>query len=237
VRPLHVGCSGWNYESWRGAIYPDDLPRTRWLERYAELFDTVEVNNTFYRLPEKKTVAAWGERTPEGFEFAIKASRYLTHVKRLKGIGQGIRRFMARIRPLREQGKLGPLLWQLPGNFQRDDRRLERFLDVLPEGRHAIELRHPSWFDDHVYAALGEAGVALVIGDHPERPFQTHEMTAPWTFVRLHYGHRGRRGNYSDAELATWKRRITAWRRKREVYVYLNNDWEAFAPANALKLL
>jgi uncharacterized protein YecE (DUF72 family) len=236
MEPAWIGCSGWNYAEWRGVVYPEGLPQRRWLERYAELFDTVEVNNTFYRLPEKRTVAAWADATPEGFVFACKASRYLTHVKRLKGIAGSIGRFMGRLEPLREAGKLGPILWQLPANFGRDDERLEGLLEALPEGRHALEPRNPGWFVSEVYERLAAAGVALVIGDHPERPFVERKITTGWTFVRFHHGHRGRGGNYSDAELATWRRRIAAWRRRVEVFAYFNNDWKAFAPRNALKL-
>jgi uncharacterized protein YecE (DUF72 family) len=236
MKPAWIGCSGWNYPSWRGELYPRGLPQRRWLEHYATIFNTVEVNNTFYRLPKQEAVANWAEQTPAGFLFACKASRYLTHVKRLRGIGDSIELFMERLTPLREAGKLGPVLWQLPGNFQRDDERLEGLLERLPPGRHAIEFRHPSWFERAVLRRLREAGVALVIGDHPERPFQSREITASWTFVRFHWGSRGRRGNYSDRELASWRRRIAAWRRRTEVFAYFNNDWEGFAPRNALKL-
>src|SRR2546421_7155704 len=128
---------------------------------------------------------------------------------------------------------MGRVLWQLPENFHRDDDRLAGALQALPPGRHTFEFRHPSWFTHDVYELLREHGVALTIGDRPERTFQTHEMTADWTFVRFHYGHRGRRGNYSDSELEEWAQRIERWRRSVEVFVYFNNDWEVFAPRNA----
>ena len=190
-KPVHIGCSGWNYRDWRGVIYPEGLPARRWLERYAELFDTVEVNATFYRLPSESAVKAWAEQTPRRFVFAVKASRYLTHVKRLKAIGAGAKRFLDPLEPLAEARKLGPVLWQLPENFQRDDDRLAETLEGLPKGRHCFEFRHPSWFTEEVYALLRRHRAALVIGDHPERPFQTHEITASWTYVRFHYGQRG----------------------------------------------
>lgn len=234
---LRVGCSGWDYDDWDGVVFPDGVPKKRRLECYAELFDTVEVNSSFYSLPKASTVESWVERTPEEFIFAFKASRYLTHVKRLKAIGNGIRRLRSRLRPAAERGKLGPILWQLPPNFHRDDDRLAGVLDLLGEGRHAFEFRHQSWFCEPVYERLREAGAALVIADHPERAWSAHEITADWTYVRLHYGSRGRRGNYSGSELATWKRRLAAWRRERDVYAYLNNDWEGFAPRNAIELL
>ena len=233
---VHIGCSGWNYADWRERVYPRGLPPRRWLERYAELFDTVEVNSTFYRLASRDAVATWVEQTPDDFVFALKASRYLTHFKRLTDMEQGVRRFYERIDPLLGTPKLGPIVWQLPENFHRDDERLASALQRLPPGRHAFEFRHASWFAPEVYALLREHGAALVIGDHPARPFQSHELTADWTFIRFHQGARGRRGNYAESELRTWQRRISQWRRRAEVYAYFNNDWEAFAVRNARRL-
>jgi uncharacterized protein YecE (DUF72 family) len=232
MKPVRIGCSGWSYQSWRGRLYPKGLPQSRWLERYAEVFDTVELNSTFYRLPRESAVTDWVERTPNGFLFAVKASRYLTHVKRLAGLRDGVARFYDRIASLAASPKMGPVLWQLPANFHRDDERLADALAALPDGRHCIEFRHESWFAPDVYALLREHAVALVIGDHPERPFQAHEFTADWTFLRLHFGARGRDGNYSHAELERWKRRIAAWRSRVEVFAYFNNDWEGFAVEN-----
>jgi uncharacterized protein YecE (DUF72 family) len=237
MKALRVGCSGWMYDDWRGRLYPAKEPKRRWLELYAQHFDTVEVNNTFYRLPKRDAVAGWARQTPEGFLFAVKASRYLTHVKRLTELGEGIERFYAPLEPLIEAGKLGPILWQLPENFHRDDERLGAWLEALPSGLHTIEFRHPSWFTPEVLAALREHDVALTIGDHPERPFQSLEATASWRFVRFHYGSRGRDGNYSATEIQQWARRIAQWRRRDDVYAYFNNDWRGFAPANARALL
>jgi uncharacterized protein YecE (DUF72 family) len=131
---------------------------------------------------------------------------------------------------------MGPVLWQLPGNFQRDDERLSTAIDALPPGRHTFEFRHPSWFTRDVYALLKERGVALAIGDDPRRPFQTDEITADFTFVRYHYGRRGRNGNYSEAELDEQAVRIKRLRRKADVFVYFNNDWCGYAPRNAAYL-
>jgi uncharacterized protein YecE (DUF72 family) len=236
VKPVHVGCSGWNYKDWRERFYPKGLPARRWLEHYAEQFDTVEVNNTFYRLPTLSAVEGWAEQSPQRFVFTVKASRYLTHIKRLTDLDQGVQRYYERIQPLIDAKKLGPVLWQLPGNFQRDDERLRNALKALPKGRHCFEFRHPSWFVDEVYALLRKRRVALVIGDHPERPFQSYEMTANWTLVRFHYGHRGRNGNYSQRELEEWAKRIRGWRDATEVFAYFNNDWNAYAVRNALDL-
>ena len=236
MKPVHVGCSGWNYKDWRGLVYPKGLPANHWLEHYATLFDTVEVNSTFYRLARPDAVARWIEQTPEDFIFTLKASRYLTHVKRLTDLGQGVERFYESIKPLVGSAKLGPILWQLPENFHRDDDRLANALEGLRPGRHCFEFRHESWFTPEVYALLREHGVALVIGDSPKRPFQTHETTADWTFVRFHHGARGRRGNYSEAELEDWAKRIASWRRRVEIFAYFNNDWEGFAVRNGLWL-
>jgi uncharacterized protein YecE (DUF72 family) len=227
-----VGCSGWNYRDWRGLFYPSGLPARRWLEYYASRFDTVEVNSTFYRLPRREAVANWVEQTPEGFCFAVKASRYLTHVRRLRDVEPGIELFEQRIAPLRKAGRMGPVLWQLPENFHRDEDRLEELLAVLPRGRHAIEFRHASWFVPGVLSVLRERDVALVLGDHPQRPFQSHEATASWRYLRFHYGARGRRGNYSKRELETWARRIRGWREGGASFAYFNNDWEGFALRN-----
>jgi uncharacterized protein YecE (DUF72 family) len=236
VRPVRIGCSGWNYGHWRERVYPKGLPPRRWLEHYATLFDTVEVNATFYRLPTTKAVAGWVAGSPPAFLFAIKASRYLTHLKRLTDLDAGLDRFYERIEPLVASPKLGPVLWQLPGNFHRDDERLARALAALPPGRHCFEFRHPSWFVPEVTELLRESGVALVVGDTPERPFQTHELTTDWTFVRFHYGARGRNGNYSERELEAWAARIAAWRERVDVYAYFNNDWEGYAVRNGLRL-
>jgi uncharacterized protein YecE (DUF72 family) len=178
-------------------------------------------------------VAGWVERTAAEFVFAVKASRYLTHLKRLTDLDRGIERFYESIAPLVESSKLGPVLWQLPGNFRRDDERLAAALERLPAGRHCFEFRHASWFAPEVYELLRGRAAALVIGDDPKRPFQTHELTADWTFIRFHRGRRGRNGNYSDHELDEWKRRIAAWRADVEVYAYFNNDWEGYAVRNA----
>jgi uncharacterized protein YecE (DUF72 family) len=236
VHEVRIGCSGWSYDHWREVVYPKGLPQRRWLEHYATLFDTVELNATFYRLPRRATVAAWVERSPSGFVFAAKASRYLTHVRRLRDLDRGVHRFYAGIEPLRGTPKMGPVLWQLPETFHRDDERLAATLNAIPRGPHCFEFRHASWFVPDVYELLRRHGAALVIGDHPARPFQAHELTADWTYIRFHHGRRGRRGNYSDGELDEWAGRISRWRRRVEVYAYFNNDWEGFAVRNGLAL-
>jgi uncharacterized protein YecE (DUF72 family) len=140
---IRIGCSGWSYEHWRGVLYPRSGSTSRWLELYAQSFDTVEINASFYRLPNVKTVARWASVVPDEFLFAVKASRYLTHVRRLRDIADGVKRLGERIEPLRSAGKLGPILWQLPPNFTRDDARLESALEALTRDRHAFEFRDP----------------------------------------------------------------------------------------------
>ena len=232
TQPVRIGCSGWQYKDWRERFYPKGCAQRKWLEYYSQTFETVEVNSTFYRLANRDAVARWAENTPEDFVFALKASQYLTHIKRLTNLEEGIARYYERIEPLVQSPKLGPIVWQLPPTFKRDDERLLGALQALPEGRHCFEFRHETWFTKPVYELLREHDVALVIGDHPQRPWQAHEMTADWTFVRFHYGARGRRGNYSKTELETWAKRIEQWRRRVEVFVYFNNDWEGFAIDN-----
>jgi uncharacterized protein YecE (DUF72 family) len=234
---VRVGCSGWNYASWKQEFYGGAPPRT-WLDRYARHFDTVEVNNTFYRLPTQSAVAGWERTAPAGFLFTVKASRYLTHIRRLRDLELGLARFLERLEPLLGTPKLGPILWQLPPTFRRDDERLAAALERFPPGlRHCLEFRHPSWFAEEIYELLRRRRVALVIGDRPEvKSFQTHVFTTDWTLVRFHYGSRGRRGNYSETELREWADRRKVWARDVDVLAYFNNDWEVFAVRNALRL-
>lgn len=233
---IRVGCSGWNYPHWRDRVYPPGLPARRWLAHYAGWFDTVEVNATFYRLASPTAVATWVADTPPDFLFSVKASRFLTHMKRLTDLDVGVARFYEAIAPLVGSGKLGPVLWQLPERFARDDDRLGAALAALPPGRHAFEFRHPSWFVAPVFTLLAAHDAAVAVGDHPRRPWGVVDPVGTWAFVRFHCGHRGRRGNYAPTEIAGWAARLAAWRRRGDVYAYFNNDWEGFAVANARTL-
>jgi uncharacterized protein YecE (DUF72 family) len=236
---ISIGCSGWNYSHWRdGVFYPSHCPASRWLSFYAERFDTVEVNASFYRLPRRDAVARWAEQTPTDFVFAVKVSRYVTHVKRLREVDVHLPLLLERIAPLAVPGKLGPLLWQLPPTFRRDDERLAEALAAFPRNlRHAVEFRHESWFAPEPLALLAEHGVALVVADRPGSPGpERPEPAAAFSFVRFHHGSRGRRGNYSDAELADWACTLRRWACRGNVYAYFNNDWEGFAPRNAATL-
>jgi uncharacterized protein YecE (DUF72 family) len=233
---VRIGCSGWSYGDWRENFYPHGTPPSSWLAHYATVFDTVEVNATFYRLPKRETVRGWAEQVPEDFLFAVKGSRYLTHMKRLRDVGPGLARYWERIEPLREAGKLGPVLWQLPESFHRDEETLAAALTALPAAEHCFEFRHPTWFSPDVYALLEEHGASLALGDDKRRELPTAAPAGPIAYIRLHYGSRGRGGNYSEGELDVWRRRVAAWRSRRPVFAYLNNDWRGFAPRNAVAL-
>src|SRR6476661_4539749 len=178
MRAPRIGCSGWEYEHWRGDFYPVTLSKTCWFEHYAKAFDTVEINNTFYRLPEKTTFAVWAARAPRGFLYAVKASRFLTHMKKLKDPEQPLDRLFGRMQSLRMH--LGPVLYQLSPGWKLDRARLECFLQALPaDFRHVLEFRDPSWYADEVLALLDRYGVALClhdiarVGDRPWVPLCT----------------------------------------------------------------
>jgi uncharacterized protein YecE (DUF72 family) len=236
---VRIGCSGWVYKDWRGDFYPEKMPQREWLAHYATEFDTVEINNTFYRLPSEEAVKGWVEQTPKGFEYAVKASRYLTHIKKLKDLAKyGKTRLFNALAPMLDAKKLEIILWQLPPNFHRNDERLQAALDALEDDcRHAFEFRHPSWFEDEVCDMLRERNVALVWADDPEMPFQDHDRhTADWIYIRFHRGSRGREGNYAPTEIDRWADRIGEWRQDRDVYAYFNNDQRGHAFRNAHKL-
>ena len=213
-------------------MYPEEASPARWLELYAATFDVVEVNATFYRLPTRAAVERWARATPAFCMVAVTASSYPRLGRRLRALGRGAPRLRERIVPLEEAGKLGPILWQLPARFHRDDERLASALEELGPGRHAFEFRHPSWFARDVEALLNEHGVACVVADSRRRVLPVPRRTADWTYVRFHDG-RGRNGNYSERQLAEWAARL---RRGPRGYAFFNNDWEGFAVVNALRL-
>ena len=230
-----IGCSGWNYKSWRGAFYPQSLTASEWLGYYTQHFHTVEINNSFYRLPEESTFAAWRQQTPRGFVFAVKASRFLTHMKQLRDPAEPIDRLFSRAKALRE--KLGPVLYQLPARLRCDLDRLEPFLEALPPRvQHVLEFRDPSWYVPEVFAALERHHVTLCLhdkeGSQIESPF-----VGPCVYVRFH-GTSGRyHGSYSDEALAGWASRLArAYRDGKDVYAYFNNDPHAEATRNAATL-
>ena len=229
---LRVGTSGYQYRHWKGDFYPADLPQSRWLERYARCFDSVEINNTFYHLPEEGVFDAWREKVPPGFRFALKYSRYATHLKHLADPEEPLHRFLERAERLRSW--LGPILVQLPPRWNADPGRLDAFLRAAPRRhRWAVEVRDPSWLCDEVYAVLRDHGAALVVHDWIE----DHPMpaTAGWRYLRFHGAQDG--GGYSHQALSGQARRIRRWLREgRDVYAYFNNDRGGHAPRNGRDL-
>jgi uncharacterized protein YecE (DUF72 family) len=235
LAPARIGCSGWQYTHWRGDFYPTDVPRTRWFDHYASIFNTVEINNTFYRLPDARTFAAWAARAPKGFLYAVKASRFLTHMKKLKEPEEPLSRLFTRMCPLGVHR--GPVLYQLPPGWKLDRPRLEHFLQALPRGvRHALEFRDPTWYAEDVARALERHGVALCL--HDMRGSATpRRRIGPFVYLRFH-GTTGRYGGgYSDDRLRTWADWLHTQRQEgAAVYAYFNNDAGGHAPRNALTL-
>ncbi|MHB0913449.1 MAG: DUF72 domain-containing protein [Armatimonadota bacterium] len=222
---MRIGTSGWDYPHWRGVFYPEHLSTGEWLSYYSRTFSTVEVNYSFYRLPSPGTFERWRERVPPDFAFAVKASRYLTHMKKLSDIG-ALDLFLARARIL--GGKLGPVLYQLPRNFRANPDRLRAFAEALPpDVRHVVEFRHPSWLSDEIFGILREHSMAYCITS-----LDAVAVTAPFAYIRMHGGERG--PNYEEEELARW---AEAARALPEPYIYFNNDLMGYAPANARRLI
>jgi uncharacterized protein YecE (DUF72 family) len=229
-----IGTSGWNYRHWRGVFYPSGLPAARWLAGYAREFETVEINYSFYRLPTPENFATWREQVPDGFDFAVKGNRFITHLKRLADPVEPLDRFFTSVAGLDD--RLGPILWQLPPHFACDLSRLSAFLAALPRGhRHAFEFRHDSWFVQPVYALLAKHEAALCWVDRggecsPLLP------TTSWAYVRLHGG-LGDGWAYLDEQLRAWADRIADARdRGLTVYAYFNNDPHGHAINDARRL-
>jgi uncharacterized protein YecE (DUF72 family) len=233
---VRVGTSGWIYKHWRGPFYPPELPARRWFAYYGEHFDTVEVNNSFYRLPSEETFADWARQAPPGFVFAVKASRYLTHMKKLNDPEAPLANVLGHARRLGPH--LGPVLYQLPPNWHCNVERLRRFLAVLPRDlTHAVEFRDPSWYTDAVREALAESGVAFCI--HDLRGSASPEwVTSRVVYVRLHGPTaQAYAGRYTAAQLRRWADRIDGWRRAgHTVYAYFNNDVGGHAVVNTEQL-
>ena len=230
-----VGCSGWQYKHWRGDFYPAEVPQSQWLEYYAANFDTVEVNNSFYRLPERTTFATWARRAPHRFEFAVKASRFLTHMKKLKDPEEPIARLFTRMTALGSH--LGPVLYQLPPGWTVDVARFRRFVESLPDAaRHVVEFRDPSWYDHAIRQLMEEHNVALCLHDMPGSA-TGKDPSGPFTYVRFHGADAKYGGGYSDARLRGWADWLNARRDEgRDVYAYFNNDIGGHAPRDAVTL-
>lgn len=230
---VHVGTSGWQYRDWRGAFYPPALAQRAWLGHYAARFQTVELNNSFYRLPERSSFERWCRETPDDFVMAVKMSRFLTHLRRLREPQEPVALFLERAEGLGP--KLGPVLLQLPPGFRAEPARLAETLALFPASiRVAVEFRDDSWYSDEVRAVLEDHGAALCLADSPHRgtpPWRT----AGWGFVRFHWGLADPEPCYEEKALAAWAERIAGlWQPDEEVFVYFNNDWRACAVRDAI---
>jgi uncharacterized protein YecE (DUF72 family) len=219
-RVIRVGTSGWQYADWRGQFYPSKIPQRDWLTAYCESFDTVEVNSSFYRLPKLDTVQRWADTVPDGFVMAMKASRYLTHIKRLREPAEPVERLMGVLAPLRSRGLLGPILVQLPPDLPAELGRLEDTLTAFPRDvQVAVEPRHESWFTDDLRRLLTDRSAALVWADRGGRSLGPLWRTADWTYLRLHHGRVD--WGYDDVDLERWAAELAA---SGSGFVYANND-------------
>jgi uncharacterized protein YecE (DUF72 family) len=234
---IWIGTSGWTYDGWRGPFYPADLPKKQWLAWYSTQFATAEINGSFYRTPSLEAVAGWRDQTPREFLFAWKASKFITHWKRLaEKCANSIELMDTRLQVLGP--RLGVVLFQLPARFTKNSERLASFLKMLPRSHlYAFEFRHKSWYDDEIFDLLHRANISLCLSDHHDAP-APWEVTARHVYVRGH-GPGGRyRGNYSPRMLRAWARHIRKWRRQRRtVFVYFDNDQKSAAPKDAKALI
>lgn len=232
---IKIGTSGWSYAHWDKVFYPEELEQKAHLAFYASFFNTVEINTTFYHLPLENVVKNWRLQVPKNFIFSVKASRFITHNKRLIDCEEAIDRFYERIFLLQE--KLGPILFQLPPSFAKNAQRLQDFLSLLTKKQqHAIEFRHPSWFDDETYRILRKYQIALCISDLNGNcsPLIT---TSNFVYIRLHGPKKAYTGRYSPAALTAWKQRLLTWKEEgKEVYIYFDNDDKSYAVKDGLKL-
>lgn len=227
-----VGTSGFSYDHWRGLFYPEELAKAKWLEFYATHFSTVELNNPFYRLPSEDAFTRWRDSSPDDFVFALKVSRFITHIRRLKNSGEAVGTFITRARILGE--KLGPLLYQLPPSMHRNDEVLASFLSHLPQGlRHVVEFRHPSWIEDEAFQILRKYNTGLCIFDMPDFTCPV-VATADFAYVRFHGSTALYSSRYTDKELADWADKLASLAANlKEIYIYFNNDVGGFAIDNA----
>ena len=235
---LWIGTSGWQYAHWRGKLYPRGVPTTQWFDRYVAAFDTVELNVTFYRQPRPAVFEGWARRAPDGFLFAVKASRFLTHIKRLREPRDSVERLMDGASRLGSH--LGPILLQLPPNMEAVPDRLAETLEAFPAGtRIAVEPRHGSWFEPGVQRLLADHGAALCWADRrgPRTPVDRAWATAPWGYLRFHAGSAMPKGCYGDVALGRWLERVrAAWPDPAtDTFLYWNNDFRGCAPRDAAR--
>jgi uncharacterized protein YecE (DUF72 family) len=234
---VYIGTSGWVYKEWQKHFYPEDVPAKRQFEFYATQFPTVEINATFYRLPTLKMAKGWRDKAPPSFVFAVKGSRFITHILKISGASKGLKKYFSRIKPLEK--RIGPVLWQLPPFMKKDPKRLEKFLKILPKNYcHAVEFRHPSWYEDsEAFDVLQKYKVAHVNLSSLRMPMNL-TVTADFIYLRFHGLKDGARHDYTRAELEPWAKFIRQQTRAgKNVYAYFNNDLNVHAPDNAKMLM
>lgn len=240
---LFIGTSGWNYPHWQGVFYPQNLAQRKWLQYYVKFFNSVELNVTFYRLVQKKTFQNWYIRTPKDFYFVVKGSRFITHIKKMKGIEESLNLFMDNVIELKE--KLAAILWQFPPSFKKDLKRLEKFLKLISHSkiRQVFEFRNNTWFDKDLYTLLKKYNTSLCIA-HSSRFPCVREVTADFLYLRFHGGESLYSSNYSDKELREWasfakkfsaKGGSASGRRNKDILAFFNNDAYGYAVKNALR--
>ena len=232
---IYIGTSGWHYAHWKGPFYPENITAQQMLNFYTRHFRVVEINNSFYQLPASETLDTWRTTVPENFIFAVKASRYITHMKKLKDPRETVHKFLHDISTL--GNKLGPILFQLPPRWKCNPDRLTEFLTVLPGGlRYAFEFRDPSWFSDKVYSALKQANAAFCIYDL-DGTLSPVKVTADFTYIRLHGPEGAYQGCYTQSTLAQWAETLAAWGDEgKDVFCFFDNDQEGYAVENAQSL-
>jgi uncharacterized protein YecE (DUF72 family) len=231
---IHIGTSGWNYHHWRGGFYPPDCPKAKWLQHYTKNFTTVEVNATFYGQPKPETFKTWRRATPDGFLWAVKANRYITHIKRLRDVHEPLERFFGAALLLKE--KLGPVLFQLPPGLAFHESIFDGFCENLEHYKHpcALEVRHTSWLADRVLARLEKRRIAFCISDTAGRYPYGEAVTADFVYIRLHGSQKLYVSEYTEEELHTWAQKIRKW--DKDTYVYFDNDFAGHAPKNAARV-
>ena len=230
---IRIGTSGWTYKHWEGIFYPPEWPKKKWLEYYCDHFSTVELNATFYRLPNQGTFEKWKARTPESFLWSVKGSKFITHTRRLKDPAEPLTNFYGAIAGLGK--KLGAILFQMPPSFPFDEKLFREFCESLdPQIRHSFEIRHPSWISDRVFVLLSEFNLALCMADTAGRYPYCEEITADFIYIRLHGSKKLYASKYSEEELNSWAEKIDAW--NRDTFVYFDNDFEGHAVNNAKRL-
>jgi uncharacterized protein YecE (DUF72 family) len=235
---IFIGCSGYSYDDWKGDFYPDDMHQDEWLSFYAEKFNTVEINNSFYKFPENESIEKWLSQTPANFRFSIKGHRFFTHLKKFNvddSFKEKLNNFQSSLEPLKE--KAGCVLWQLPGNLHKNIPKLEAFCQELDNDfTHVLEFRHPSWFDEDVYEFMKKNNIAFCIlsapGNLPEDLIVTHKTA----YVRFHGKKEWYDYLYSEKELKEWKKRLNGLKNIEQLFVYFNNDKHGNAVKNAITL-